>query len=302
MTSGSRPGEQTDPCTLVVPQGGSEAGGRDGACLVVIRGERLGAKLDLDASPVVIGRGSDADFQIATPSVSRAHCRVFQDQGCYWIEDLRSTNHTLVNGERIERKALVDGDQLRIGKSVLKFLDAGNVEAGYLAEMREHVVRDELTGLYNRRYLMDRLAEEVARAQREPQRRLALVMIDIDFFKDINDRIGHLAGDAVLRQLSRVLAEKVRSGDTLGRIGGEEFAMVMPEAANEDAREVCERLRRAVAEQAFELEDGRRLDVTVSMGLAFWQEAMESMSDLLRAADEQLYLAKEQGRNRVCGR
>jgi two-component system cell cycle response regulator len=166
--------------------------------------------------------------------------------------------------------------------------------------MREHVVRDELTGLYNRRHLMDLLAKAVTRAQRESDFGLSLVMIDIDHFKSINDRIGHLAGDAVLRQLSAVLTERVRSGDTLGRIGGEEFALLMPETAHEDAADISERLRQAVAGHVFRLDQGEPLEVTVSMGLAGWDAGMESMSDLLRAADQCLYRAKEQGRNRVC--
>lgn len=300
MKSASRHGEQTDPCTLVMPSSGTESGGRHGACLVVIRGDRLGARVDLEISPVVIGRGVDADFQIASRSVSRSHCRVLQREGRYWVEDLRSTNQTFVNDERIDQHPLKDGDQVRIGKSVLKFLDAGSLEAGYLAEMREHAVRDELTGLYNRRHLMDLLAEEVARAQSQPDRHLILVMMDIDHFKEINDLIGHLAGDAVLRQLSRVLHDRVREDDTLGRIGGEEFAMIMPDTTLAQAGEVCERLRKAVCEQPYVIEDGRKIDVSVSMGLASWQANMNAMSDLLRFADQCLYRAKSAGRNRVC--
>jgi two-component system, cell cycle response regulator len=300
MTSGPRSGDQTDPCTLIIPPSGTESGGRHGACLVVIRGDRLGARVDLENCPIVIGRGVDTDFQIASRSVSRSHCRVFQRDGHYWVEDLRSTNQTFVNEERIERCELKDGDQLRVGRSVLKFLDAGNLEAGYLAEMREHAVRDELTGLYNRRYLMDLLAEEVNRAQSQPGRALILVMVDIDHFKEINDLIGHLAGDAVLRQLSKVMSDRVRGGDTLGRIGGEEFAMIMPETTLAHARDVCERLRTAVCAQAYEIEGGRKIDVSVSMGLAGWQADMDAMSDLLRAADQCLYRAKSSGRNRVC--
>lgn len=300
MKPGSRSGEQTDPCTLILPASGTETGGRHGACLVVIRGDRLGARVDLENCPVIIGRGVDADFQIASRSVSRSHCRILQREGRYWIEDLRSTNQTLVNDQRIDQHALKDGDQVRVGKSVLKFLDAGSLEAGYLAEMREHAVRDELTGLYNRRHLMDMLAEEVARAQNQPGRHLILVMMDIDHFKDINDLIGHLAGDAVLRQLSRVLSERVRGGDTLGRIGGEEFAMIMPETTLAQARDVCERLRKAVCEDGYVIDDGRKIEVSVSMGLAQWQDDMSAMSDLLRTADQCLYRAKSSGRNRVC--
>ena len=249
---------------------------------------------------MVIGRGSEADFQIASRSVSRSHCRIFARDGSLWIEDLRSTNQTFVNEERIDQCELHDGDQVRIGNSVLKYLAAGNVEAGYLAEMREHAVRDELTNLYNRRHIMNLLAEEVAKCRADSDYRLALAIIDIDRFKEINDRIGHLAGDAVLKQMAQVLLQRLRSADTLARIGGEEFAVVMPGATEDSAFEACERLRGGVADTSFELDDGERLKVTISAGLSAWYGEMEDISDLMRLADECLYIAKSQGRNRVC--
>jgi len=302
MASSSRSGEQTDPCTLLLAAGPGDTAQRHGACLVVIRGERLGARLDLAALPAVIGRGSNADFRIPSRSVSRSHCRVFARDGEPWVEDLRSTNQTLVNGEPIERVQLTDGDQIRIGDSVLKFLGAGNLEAGYLAEMREHAVRDELTGLYNRRYLMTQLADAIGLRGQTSATPLSLAIIDVDLFKDINDLIGHLAGDDVLRQLGKVLSGGVRTDDILARIGGEEFAVIMPGQPLKAALAICERLRQAVDDQTFRYEeDGRLLEVTISIGVAEWQTGQNEMSDLLKAADEQLYQAKSAGRNRVCG-
>jgi diguanylate cyclase (GGDEF)-like protein len=300
MTSSSRSGEQTDPCTLLLSMSRSDVKEKHRACLVVIRGERLGAKVDLDGPAVVIGRGSEADFQIASRSVSRSHCRIFPRDGALWIEDLRSTNQTFVNEQRIDQCELCDGDQVRIGNSVLKYLAAGNLEAGYLAELREHAVRDALTNLYNRRHVMNLLAEVVAKCRADGNYRLALAIIDIDSFKEINDRIGHLAGDAVLQQMAKVLLKCVRSADTLARIGGEEFAVVMPGASEEAAFEACERLRRGVADTAFELDDGAELSVTISIGLSAWRSDMDDISDLMRLADECLYVAKSQGRDRVC--
>ncbi len=302
MASSSRSGEQTDPCTLLLSAERGDTAQAHGACLVVIRGERLGARLDLNQLPAVIGRGSSADFRIPSRSVSRSHCRVFTREGELWLEDLRSTNQTLVNGEAIERLQLTDGDQVRIGDSVLKFLAAGNLEAGYLAEMREHAVRDELTGLYNRRYLMAQLGDALAMRGQTETTPLSLAIIDVDLFKDINDLIGHLAGDDVLRQLGKVLSSGVRSDDILARIGGEEFAVIMPGQQLQAALAICERLRQTVDEQSFHYqEDGRELEVTISIGVAEWQPDRREMSDLLKAADEKLYQAKSDGRNRVCG-
>ncbi len=300
MNAKSRFGEQTDPCTLMLPASMAETEGRDGACLVVIRGDRLGSRVDLEGN-VVIGRGVDTDFQIASRSVSRSHCRISVREDGFWIEDLRSTNHTFVNGEMIEGCLLRDGDQIKIGKTVLKFLDAGNLEAGYLAEMREHAVRDELTGLYNRRHMMTLIDDEISHVQSHPHEPLALAIIDVDHFKQINDDVGHLAGDAVLKQLSQVLDENVRVDDTLARIGGEEFAVVMPDTNQHGAQEVCERLRAAVADHDFRHDGDTSMQVTVSIGVAVWGESMRTRSDLIRVADHQLYQAKSNGRNRVCG-
>lgn len=301
MTSRSRSGDHTDPCTQLISEGLSDAPARHDACLVVIRGERLGARVELGDKPVVIGRGSDADFQIASRSVSRSHCRVSMRDGQLWLEDLRSTNSTYVNEERIERQRLEDGDQVRVGKSVLKFLAAGNLEAGYLSELREHALRDELTGLYNRRHFMQALADTLADCMRRQDAELVLAIIDIDFFKEINDRIGHLAGDEVLRQLSSLLSDLVRSNDTLARIGGEEFAVLMPDTPLKAAREVCERLREAVSATPFELDEGHEEKVTISIGYSDFAADMDSMSELLKRADAFLYEAKSAGRNRITG-
>jgi two-component system cell cycle response regulator len=295
-----RSGEQTEPCTLVMSTSGPDSAVRHGACLVVIRGGRLGARIELGETALVIGRGTEADFQIASRSVSRSHCRVFPRKNGFWVEDLRSTNSTFVNGHTIDQHELVNGDQVRIGESVLKFLEAGNVEAGFLSEMRNHAIRDELTGLNNRRHLMGELATEIERCKDNASAALALAIVDVDRFKDINDRIGHLAGDAVLRQMTSVLNDQVRADDTLARIGGEEFAVMMPETSLADAAEVCERLRQAVEARTCILDSGLSLAVTVSIGLAVWARSMTSISDLMKTADERLYEAKSKGRNRVC--
>jgi diguanylate cyclase (GGDEF)-like protein len=293
-------GGKTDPYTLLIAGERSETATLHGACLVVIKGPRLGARLDLDHLPLVIGRGASADFRIASPSVSRSHCRVFLNEDELWIEDLRSTNQTLINTLPVERQALRDGDQIRIGDAVLKYLAAGNAELAFLAEMRETVIRDELTGLHNRRHLLATLNDAVTQQRRANPESLSLAIIDVDRFKAINDVIGHLAGDEVLRQLGSVLAGKIRKDDLLARIGGEEFAVLMPGHSLDSARATCERIRAAVESHRFMI-DGRDepLPVTVSIGVAQWTSAMDGVSDLFRKADDLLYRSKDAGRNRV---
>ena len=269
------------------------------ACLVVIRGDQLGARINLGDDPVVIGRTSDADFQIESSSVSRRHCRIYRTHSGYRIEDLGSTNGTVVNQQTVAAIELKDGDHINISQTLLKFIAAGSVEASYHSKLHEANIRDTLTSLFNRRYLMGRLQSEVARCHRHPERPMSLVILDIDLFKPINDTYGHLAGDAVLRKLSALAAERVRDSDVIARIGGEEFAVILPDTNREGAVEMAEAIRKVVEADQFEIED-TTLKITLSAGIAQWDASMASISDLLRAADEQLYRAKETGRNKVC--
>lgn len=272
---------------------------RHEACLVIIRGARLGSRIVPGDTPLIIGRSVDADFQISERGISRQHCRLYRGEGHYWVEDLGSTNHTWLNDQRVDREPLRDGDHLRLGQTVLKFIGESNIEAGYHSELHESTIRDPLTGLYNRRHAMAVLETEVARAQRESGHALALVIFDLDFFKDINDEFGHLAGDDVLRQLSELADGRVRASDTLARIGGEEFALILPGTPVDEARSLAETIRAAVARDAFEVDDERHA-ITLSAGVAVWTPEMESISELLQAADQKLYEAKSSGRNRVC--
>lgn len=272
---------------------------RHEACLVIIRGARLGSRIVPGDNPLVIGRAVDADFQISDRSISRRHCRIFHEDGRYWIADLNSTNHTWLNDEMVERAPLRDGDLVRISQTVLKFVDEGNIEAGYHSELHESTIRDALTGLYNRRHAMAVLEKEAARAQRDSGYKLALVILDLDFFKEINDEHGHLAGDGILKQLTDLAAERVRGSDTLARIGGEEFALILPDTTAEEAWQLAESIRQTIAGTSFRIGEEEK-PITLSAGVATWQPEMESISELLRAADRQLYQAKSSGRNRVC--
>lgn len=269
------------------------------ACLVIIRGARLGSRVVLGSRSVVIGRSIDTDFQISEKSISRSHCRVFEEDGRYWIEDLNSTNHTYLNDAVVKLAPLRDGDHIRISQTVLKFVDEDNIEAGYHSELHESTIRDPLTGLYNRRHAMAVLKTEIAKCKRDPGRMLAVMILDIDFFKDVNDEYGHIAGDGVLRQLVDAVTERVRASDTMARIGGEEFAVILPDTSEEEARGIAEAMRRAVEVSTFELA-GKPQTITLSAGVAAWAPELEDLSGLLRAADERLYEAKSSGRNRVC--
>jgi two-component system cell cycle response regulator len=167
-----------------------------------------------------------------------------------------------------------------------------------MEKMAELSTKDELTGLYNRRYFMEFAEREVAGTARYGQN-LSLLMLDLDCFKQINDSHGHQAGDAVLKQTARVLKESIRQYDVACRYGGEEFAVIMPNTRLEDARSFCERLRKAIENAPVDY-DSTEIRFTVSIGLAqFSPEIDKSTGQLIKRADEGLYAAKRQGRNQV---
>ncbi len=273
----------------------------EGACLVVIHAadrRLLGMRVELRGE-VVVGREDGSDLVLDEPDVSRRHALVLPRERGHAVRDLGSTNGTWVNDAEIEEAALRGGDQIRLGSAVLKYLAGGDLEALYHSEVRALAQHDGLTGVHNRRHLLDFLERELARCRRHG-RPLSLVLLDLDHFKRVNDERGHLAGDEVLRGLARLVAPMARREDCFARYGGEEFALVLPETALEGARLLAERIRRSVEELELR-HDGRPLRVTVSGGVAELRAGMEGPGALLAAADELLYRAKADGRNRIAG-
>ena len=267
------------------------------ACLVVILGDGLGARVDVGSRPVLIGRSHEADLVIAHKSVSREHCRIWLEHDTFRIRDLGATNPTRLNDVVVEEATLSDGDHILVGESLLKFIGQTSIEARYHEEIYQLATMDALTGLYNRRHFMEVLDREIARALRHG-RELALCIIDVDLFKPVNDTFGHIAGDEVLRRIAAELRRHVRSEDLAARIGGEEFAVLLPEGNADDAVAFAERLRAAVADTAFS-PGGIPRQITVSAGVAALRPPCSSRSQLFAAADAALYRAKHDGRNRV---
>ncbi|SDH88803.1 diguanylate cyclase (GGDEF) domain-containing protein [Pseudomonas flavescens] len=165
-------------------------------------------------------------------------------------------------------------------------------------QLREQALCDPLTGLYNRRHLDDLFARELARARRENSP-VSLALIDLDHFKQLNDEHGHLDGDDVLKSVAQHLLVNLRSSDTVFRIGGEEFLLILPGADSLEASKRLEAICRGLARKPIETRSGVR-HVTLSAGLALWPEQGLVLDELLRVADTALYQAKRGGRNRVC--
>ena len=268
------------------------------ACVVVIHGEGLGRRVDVEDKPVVVGRSQEADLHIPHKSVSRQHCQIWRDGDQYWVRDLGATNTTKLNEKPVHEAALNDGDHLTLGESILKFISHSSVEARYHEEIYQLATHDALTDLYNRRHFIEVAEKEIARAMRH-QRPLTMCIIDVDLFKPVNDRYGHISGDNVLRQIAGLLHRHVRNDDAAARIGGEEFAVLLPECDADAAFTFAERLREAVAETVFK-PGGEAQRITVSIGIAPMTPERDTCSRMMAAADAALYRAKSQGRNRVC--
>ena len=272
------------------------------ACFVVIAGNQTGAMHKLEKDEALIGRSEDASLLINDDGVSRHHAKIVRrPDGTFAIVDLGSTNGTFCNGERVETRVLKDGDKLQIGTTtIIKFSFQDSLEEEFLRHQYDSATRDSLTHCYNKRFFLDRLPGELAFAKRH-NKPLSLAMIDIDHFKKINDSYGHPAGDLVLRMLGSVLQKRLRAEDTFVRYGGEEFALIMRETPAPKALLAGERIRRMVAETVFVYE-GKEIRATVSIGVATWpSEGIDSIEDLVKAADANLYKAKQGGRNRVAG-
>lgn len=272
--------------------------GREG-CLVIIYGDDLGRRVPLGAEPTIVGRSSKCDVQLDQESVSRNHARISRHRNNYVIRDLGSTNGTYVNDELVDEVALRDGDQIKIGRTIFKFIVSGNMEAQYHEEIYRLMTVDGLTELHNKRYFNEAIEREASRSRRY-QRTFTLLLFDIDHFKQINDTYGHLAGDSVLRQLGALVRQRVRRDDVPSRTGGEEFAVILPEVGRDGALQVAEKLRAAVQSTTFRFE-GTTIPVTISIGVAEWAPEIADPQELVKLADERLYEAKRTGRNRVCG-
>lgn len=273
---------------------------RRDACLVHIypTGPGMGARYALADKPLVCGRGNDCDIRINDHSVSRRHARIQPGAEGYYALDLQSTNGTFVNDVPASMCKLKDGDYLRVGNCIYRFLTGGNVEAEYHEEIYRLTIIDALTDIHNKRYLLEFLDRELARSARYG-RPLALVLFDIDRFKAINDDLGHLGGDFTLRELAACVKSGIRKEELFARYGGEEFTLVLPESTQEVALKAAERIRALVENHAFTYEN-KNYHVTISVGVAT-TTGDESLTphELLRQADDKLYQAKREGRNRV---
>jgi diguanylate cyclase (GGDEF)-like protein len=256
--------------------------------------------VELGKRSILVGRDLSCDLTLADDSVSRRHAIIEPQGTTHLVSDLGSTNGTFINDEALTSPHLLqEGDRVRFGNQIFKYVSADKIEAQYHEIVFKLMTTDGLTSVYNKRYLLETLDREFEQAKRSKSP-LAVLMMDLDKFKSINDTHGHLAGDQVLIEFARRAKETVRATDLLARYGGEEFAVLMADTTLADAHLVAERIREVVAAEPVVFEN-KIIPITVSIGLAIYTgESDTDPDDLLQRADEWLYQAKQSGRNRVC--
>ena len=272
--------------------------------LTVIGGNDIdfGKHFLLEKHKTLLGRDNGNDIAINDKKVSKIHCEISiaktsQDIERVSIKDLDSTNGTYVNGEKIEQTLIHGGDKIQVGDTVLSLSYSDELEKEYHAKLFNYAVRDTHTGLYNRRFIINEL-ENISRIARRSNRTYSIIIIDIDDFKQINDRYGHLAGDDYLKRIAALFASTLREQDIAGRIGGEEFLVILPETMIDGALQLAVRMRKNVEGFVMPLQN-QDIRTTISAGVCQYERGIKDVKELLDLADQAMYEAKKADKNKV---
>ena len=247
----------------------------------------------------LIGRELTCDISLDDNAISRSHAAINLEDFGYSVVDLGSRNGTFVDDKLLrESIRLKGGEHIRLGGTILKFMASMDEEAQYHAVVQELMTRDPLTNTYNRSYLMSTLEKQLGRFRFTGQK-LSIIMMDIDYFKTVNDSWGHLVGDEVLRVFTARIRNVLRNSDVLCRLGGEEFVLISERTNLQDALRVAERIRLTVSSSPFSTQAGP-VSITCSLGVMTADESnSDTVDQFLSRADERMYAAKAAGRNCV---
>jgi two-component system, cell cycle response regulator len=277
--------------------------------LVVLQGPALGQTVPLDKARLVIGRGSQADFSIRDEIASRLHAEIIcqEVEGAiteYYVNDLGSTNGTYLNGTKINGQQLLeDGDKIKVGNHLMKFALLDDFEAEFQEKLHQMTQRDELTGLRSRRSLFAELDRRITlEARSADPKPINVLMMDLDFFKRVNDGRGHLIGSFTIRDCGHIIRDVIGSADRAARYGGEEYLAYVV-GPREEGLEIAERIRTTVEAHPFSAsptDKSQTMHVTISLGVASFPEDGATALELVQKADQSLYRAKLSGRNRTC--
>ena len=293
------PDERTAIVSLSELRSSPRKQSKDRHLLVRVKGAELGRVSRLPPEQFRIGRSQDCELWLGDDGVSRKHARIFQEGTTYLIEDTESANGTFVQGQRVSRQVLRDGDVIQFGPTaVFRYTVTDESQEALLQQLYEASVTDALTGAHNREHFDTQLRSELSYARRHKVE-VSLAFFDVDHFKRVNDSYGHPAGDAVLVALANTIRNMIRNEDVFARYGGEEFALILRGIDCAGANTVGERLRERIEAMRVPTDAGE-LRVTVSVGCSSFAELDEKTPEaLVSAADKRLYAAKHAGRNRV---
>jgi diguanylate cyclase (GGDEF)-like protein len=277
--------------------------------LVVLQGQSIGQTVKLDKERTIVGRGSQADLVLRDEIASRQHAEIMHlcvEGDCteYYVNDLDSTNGTFLNGTKVTSQQLLqDGDKIKIGNHLVKFAMLDESEAEFQEKLHQMTQRDELTGLRSRRSLfaeLDRRIIDASRITRSPQ--ISVLMMDIDFFKRVNDGRGHIVGSHTIRDVGHIIRDVLGSADLAARYGGEEYMAYVVDS-RERAFEVAESIRKTVEAHPFPastIDLTQTMHITISLGVATFPHDGIGALEIVQKADQALFRAKLGGRNRTC--
>jgi two-component system cell cycle response regulator len=297
----------TDEMTVVDKQKSAQAQKkyktRLNLLLTVIQGSEIdfGKTYHFSQDSIRIGRTTQqTDIAVSDPKVSKIHCEIStvktNELEQFVIRDLGSTNGSYVNGELVQQRILSPGDKISLGETVFRFSYNDEIEEEYHFRLFTFATTDALTGLYNRRYILNELENQWKIAKRN-NRVFSIVIMDIDDFKQVNDTYGHSAGDELLKKLAFIMNHSLREQDMSGRVGGEEFLIILPETGTEGAFKLANRIRERIAETKLNYQ-GFTITTTISAGISQYQANLDTHT-LYQLADQALYKAKHSGKNKI---
>jgi diguanylate cyclase (GGDEF)-like protein len=277
--------------------------------LVFLSGELIAVPIPLEREEVILGRALEADVRVNDTKVSRRHAKINKvlnpetNEIEFVLTDFGSRNGMLVNGQKVSREILQNGDKITIGEHILRFDLLDEIDREYQRQIHRLISHDDLTGLLSSRSFFSELRREAARAKSEG-RPFCVLMMDVDHFKNVNDTYGHLTGSKTLEEIGGSIIEIMRSGDAAARFGGEEFAAFLLDAEVPQAMVAAERIRATIEAQEFSVvRTGKPVSkhhVTISIGISTFPQDSSDPIELVEMADSALYRAKREGRNRVC--
>lgn len=276
--------------------------------LVFLSGELIAVPIPLEREDVILGRALEADVRVNDTQVSRQHAKVSAVHGDrpstteYILTDLDSRNGTFLNGRRIRREKLNNGDKITIGETILRFDLLDEIDREYQRQIHRLISHDDLTGLLSSRSFFSELRREAGRATAEG-RPFCVLMMDGDNFKSVNDTHGHLTGSKTIEEIGFSIMTNLRTGDAAARFGGDEFAAFLLDADLPQGLIAAERIRASIESYNFSVlrqaDTKGTHNITVSIGVSSFPEDSHDPIELVEMADSALYRAKREGRNRV---